>query len=264
MRAISVPSLLFVAASLMADTREVIKTTVGGKRMLEAQYFQGKSFRTETLSEDGATLKATIENFEHKAMYQLDMELREYMEWRAQSPDLILSLARWISRPQRPYESGKTVNIYYETVDTGERREFFGHTARHLFLRERHVAEAGACELTHQIEKNGWYLPRDERTKAKVAYLQVTFDLAGSGTCHDTVLKHGDPSVPGFPVLESCGSLTRQILELSNSPLDKKLFEVPNDFRKVEALPGQQPVSEFRMLGMEWEELRRALESWFN
>ena len=261
MAAVLVASL---TASLWADTHEVVRTTFAGHETVSALYLQDKNSRTEHLSGDGRQV-VTIRDAERKLGYILDLPSQKYVELVPQGPDLILSLARWIARPPRIRESGKTVNIYYQMVDTGERKQFFGFTARHLFLHERHVAEPGACDSTYQTEKNGWYLPPTESSTAHPSFrLVAAYQLAGvPAQCHDTIVNHGDPSPPGMAVLETNGSSTREVLELSHEPLDKTLFEVPAHFQKVEALPGYPSMTWSQRLQMEWAQLERAFESWF-
>ncbi len=266
MRAICVAVLLtaLLTISLRADTREVTKITVAGHETIFATYVQGNAMRTEHLSQNSSRQLVMIDRLDRKVRYILDVPARKYVEQQSQAPDLILSLAQWIARPPRNRDSGKTVNLYYETVDTGERKQFFGRTAKHLLLRERHVAEPGACNHTYDMERNGWYLPLAEPDTAQASYHLVGHiafsDRAG---CGDTVVKHGIPPSPGFPVLETNGSMTREILDLSYEPLDKTLFEVPSGFQKVDALPGYPQMSWSAYLEMEWMQLERAFESWF-
>jgi len=259
MRALGIMALLVASFTvpLRADTYEVIKTMVAGHETVFAHYLQGRNTRTEHLGGDG-TRFVEIRNFERNGWYTLDLSSRKYIEWSPPSPDLILSLAQWIARPPRTRESGKTVKVYYETIDTGERKQFFGYTAKHLLRRERHVAEPGACGQTYELERDGWYIP-PAKSDTTQAYL-----IAGSSyLCHDTIVKHGDPSPLEVPVLETNGSVTREILELSHDPLDKSLFEIPSGFQKVEALPGRRPMTWFQRFQTEWAALERAFESWF-
>ena len=260
MRAICLLAVLLVLirTPLTADTYEVIKITFAGQVSVYSQYVQGKNMRMESSSGEDAQRIATIQNFGQKTFYELDLQAHDYTESQPQGPDLILSLAQWIARPPRVSKSGKTVNVYYETIDTGERKQFFGRTAKHLLVRERYAAEPGACDQTHQTEKDGWYIP----ASAQRSYL-VGAILTGSYMCHDTVVKHGVLSLPGIAVLETNGSMTREIVELSNDPLDKSLFEIPIGFTKVEALPGRPPITWSAHLEMEWAQLGRAFESWF-
>jgi len=57
--------------------------------------------------------------------------------------------------------------------------------------------------------------------------------------------------------------MSREILEMSDDPLDKSLFEVPSGFRKVDALPGQPSMTWSERLEMEWRALEQAFESRF-
>jgi hypothetical protein len=81
--------------------------------------------------------------------------------------------------------------------------------------------------------------------------------------CHDKLIFHGKPSRPGITILERNGSFTTEVLELSDAPLDQKLFEVPSDFEKVDGLPGQPTMSASQRLTWEWALLERAFNSWF-
>lgn len=254
--------LVVLAAPLCADMREVTKITIAGHETVYAEYIQGKNRRTEDLTQDHSPRLVRIWNPERKTTYELDLQSQEYVEHRPQSADWILSLALWIARAPRVHESGKTVNIYYEAIDTGERKEFFGHTARHLLLSERHVAQPSACDQTYQVKKDGWYIPPPEAGAAKGS-IHLYGCTGFAGICHDTIVKHGVPSALGIPVLESDGELTREIVELSNDPLDKSLFEIPSRFRKIDALPGHPAVTWSERVEMECRLLEQAFESWF-
>jgi hypothetical protein len=262
-----------------ADTYLVVKVSAADYEYVFAQYLQNKSLRFENLRGPDDRRRVTIQNFDRKVMYDLDPSSRKYVE-RGGSPSFILSLALLLTRPPRVEHTGKTVNIYYETIDTGERKEFFGRTAKHLVIHERHVAEPGACQGSYQTEKNGWYVSRIDPLPATtitgsivtgsfaIASNRQTLVLAPAMArqfnCSDTVVRHGDPTSPGIAVRETSDSITREILELSNAPLDKRLFEPPSGFEKVEALPGQEAISASQRMKWELAQLGQAIESWFD
>ncbi len=122
----------------------------------------------------------------------------------------------------------------------------------------------GRCDYTHQNEKDGWYIPGEIGDASGSYHLAAYLGFGNGGICRDTVVRHGDPSPPGMSVRETDGSVTRDVLELSNGTLDSSLFEVPVGFKKVEALPGYRAVTLSERLGMEWTLLERAFESWFD
>lgn len=224
------------------------------------QYRQGKNFRTETLEPSGHTPAVTIFNFDERAMYRVDPKAKQVVEM--QRPDVLATFAAWITRRPPVRQSGKTVNIYYETIDTGERRQQFGFTARHLLLRERHIAETGACSPFFEIESDGWYLTLPDAQQP----LRSAYRLAGPVLCRDTVVTHGHAFFPGFPVQETVTmkssnpaySLSRstEVLEFSTQPLDKSLFEIPEDFKVVD-------MSWSEHLESDWNQLEQAAASWF-
>ncbi|MBV9082636.1 MAG: hypothetical protein JOZ62_08175 [Acidobacteriaceae bacterium] len=265
------------AAPLGADTRKLTKTTINGQEYVSAFYTQGHKLRTEYSSQNPLHERVTIQDSDRNVTYLLDPESRKYVESGPQTSDLILSLAQWIARPPRIRESGKTVNVYYEVVDTGERQQFFGKTAKHLRVRTRQVAEPGACQGSYTAEKDGWYLPGSERPARRIfaAYLGFSimpanqafayFDVVGSAyPCRDNIVIHGSPASPGLAVRETSRDVTVEVLEFSDAPLDSSLFQVPPGFQKVDALPGQRAMSWSERLEMEWAQLERAFESWFD
>ncbi len=260
MRAARVAILVVSALPLFAETRTVTRTS--SPETTCTSYVQGQNERTECLNQDGSHSPVTIRNSERNVIYQLDLASRKYVESQSQASDFILTLATWITRPPRFYESGKTVNIYLETVDTGERRQFFGRTAKHLVISSRQVADPGACGLTQENVKEGWYIPDSESRPTQGHYYLAGMGSRGGRICQDKLIFHGNAASPGIAVLERNGSFTTEVLELSEA-VDKKLFEVPGGFEKVVSLPGQPTMSAPQRITWEWAQLEWAFHSWF-
>ena len=263
MRAARVAMLLVSALTLFADRRTVTRTSAAGSETVCTSYVQGKNQRTGCRNQDGSNSVVTISNSERNVTYLLDLALRKYVESHSPNSDLILTLAAWITRPPRFYQSGKAVNIYSETVDTGERKQFFGRTAKHLVISWRQIADPGACGLTQEGVRDGWYIPKSESRPAQGVCYLMAMASSGGRICQDKLIFHGNPAPPGIAVLEQNGSFTTEVLELSDAPLNKKLFEVPSGFEKVDSLPGQPTMSASQRLTWEWPQLERAFNSWF-
>ncbi len=257
-----------------ADQKTVTKLTIEGRESISTHYVQGRNMRWEGSQASDALghRKATIFNFDRRSQYVLDVEAKEYVESRG--PDFLSTLAMWIRRPPRVRDSGKIVDLHVETVDTGERRQIFGHTARHLLTRERHVAQAGACSGNSEVDTDGWYVSLQRGTPRYEASLEA---LDGH-PCGDKIVVHGTKVAKGFPILEtstdkfaaSAGSpaplwsTTREVIEVSEEPLDQKLFEPPRDFKRVDSLPGGPRMSWTERLDFEWNQLEHSLGSWFD
>lgn len=247
--------------SATADTRYLVKMGDVGHEIFVRQYFRGKDMRIEDVDASGNVEHATIIKSKRRLMYRLDEPARQYTESRG--GDMITDLALLLTRAPRVYNSGKTVNVYYETIDTGERRRMFGLTARHLIIHERHVAERGACRGSFEKDREGWYMPRGSATRPEY----FTASLAAGMQCRDTVVKHGNDSDPGMPLQETIitryadpghvWSTSAEVLEFSSEPLDESLFEVPGGFQRV----GDFSWSEH--LAYDWGQVERAFSSWF-
>jgi hypothetical protein len=106
---------------------------------------------------------------------------------------------------------------------------------------------------------DGWYIPHLEALHVHTSFTA----LNSPDSCADTIVKHDDPSPPGFAVMETEGSISREVLKLSSGTLGDKLFQAPPGFKKVNALPGEQQATWFQHLESELAQLANAIESRF-
>lgn len=241
---------LSLASSAWTDTREVITETIAGHTTTATLYTQGNLLRAE----ESESSRVSISDFGRKTQTFLDMQLRRYAEMKHPEVNALESLAQWIARP--PYQSGKTVNVFYDIVDTGERQQLLGQTAKHLLIRERNVAEPGACQGSYDSHWDGWFISLTNPTRGR---------LEMRTHCVDKAIVHGDLKTLGLAVIETRGDLTRRIVELSHERLNPALFEVPADFKKVDILPGMPAQDTWaQRLKIDWFSLRYAVETWFN
>lgn len=241
--------VLLACSCALPDSFLLTRLTVDGHETNQAQYAHGRKLRFEIWDTAEAEHLFTIYDLDQHITDRVNPRLRAYDEYRPQQPDMLISFAMFLTRQSG---SGKTVNIYYETVDTGESKTFFGMTARHLMLIERHVADPGACERSSEQRKDGWYI--QSRRIAKIAYSGYLV----AGNCRDKIVRHGSPQVGLLAVSEQTGDVTRELLDFSDAPLPDSLFEVPHGFKKVEHC-----VTWSDRLGMEWSALEQAVNSWF-
>jgi hypothetical protein len=241
--------LLLLPVAALADSKIVSRQTVGQYENTSTYYRQGRSIRWDI--ED----RAQIVNGDERRMYILDLRHRTWLEQQPRAGALLV-LASWIQRPPRVRESGKTVDVWYETTDTGERREMFGRTASHLITRERRVAEAGACGRSSEIETDGWYIPPASRQRDS-AYM-----LSSNSECRDNVVTHGTRPVNGVALLETVNDgtfqRTTEVTEYSEQPLDRAVFAPPPDFRHVDSNE-----TWVQRVESDWQQVERAFESWF-
>jgi hypothetical protein len=202
-------------------------------------YEHNGSMRVQT-SGNFRFLKILIWNEPCKCAYELDPKRREYKKYI--NRDLTSYVAHLIARPHA-HKSGKTVDIYYEAIDTGQRRQILGQTARYLRVTERTVAQPGACIYSSSRDDSGWYIPRKNWKPITTWDLgekcrEHAYTAESSYTCEDKVVKHG-------------------------APLDDSLFEPPANYEKVDYWTGQEPATWRQILSWKWNELEDAISTWF-
>jgi hypothetical protein len=182
--------------------------------------------------------------------------------------------------------SGGTLTINVETIDTGERRQIFGRTARHIIRREKRIAGPGACGRSGESESDGWYTDLEERNgcittpKARTG-VAIAELITGGSACMDKIEVHATGTgVMGFPLKltttsrdatvppdgtrkEIAETFENEVTELSEEPLDPALFELPAGFTQVTAIKDQPPVPASVAIRQWWERLKRSVRSWF-
>jgi hypothetical protein len=258
----------------------VTRQVMAGFTDTRTEYVAGDRFRNEWQTQmgdrPGTAMASIVLRGERDKIFVLDMQAHEYLTYETDSRGMEPG-----SRVRPAAQSGGTLQINIDYVDTGERKEFFGHTARHIITKEKRVASPGACSRDSYSETDGWYIdqalmPQWRQTK-KNAFGVVVASVVSFGTdgkCADKMDKievHRTGVEPGFPVklntmlkseaprrdgssrpLES--SWGSEVVELKEGPLDPALFEVPGDYHKVESLRtwASAAVPQRQLTGWEW------------
>jgi hypothetical protein len=141
---------------------------------------------------------------------------------------------------QTPTRRGGIVNITSTITDTGERKEMFGFTARRIKTSMVKDASPDACDKgNNKIETDGWYIDYQLDFYCPTELRKVeTPGVISRPDCQDEIrTKSIGKARLGFPVLmtttvygadgQVASTLTNEVLELSRSPLDAALFDVP-------------------------------------
>lgn len=287
--------LMLIAASLtslapapsVTGVKIVTRQVTGGLTDTRTEYLTADRLRNEwqTQSGDrqGPQMASIIQRGDRNRVFVLDLQAREYMAYETDSRGITIGARSHAMAP-----SGGTLDIWIENVDTGERKDFFGHVARHIITKEKRVAGPGACSRGSESETDGWYIEpsimpewrQPKKPGAGVVVALVT--AAGNENClnkMDKIEVHRTGVEPGFPVKVSTtlnSEMTRgdgsqralvstwgsEVVELKEGPLDPALFEVPADFRRVDALKSWAAAVPRKPLSG-WDWLRAKLEEFF-
>jgi hypothetical protein len=151
---------------------------------------------------------------------------------------------------QAPREMrGGVVTVTNTITDTGERKEMFGFTARHIKTSVVKKASPEACDKDQKLETDGWYID-----------FQYAFDCPGQTQRYETSPTHPQPGCRdevrtktvgtarlGFPLLVTTTiyqpdgrttTATQEVLELSREPLNAALFEAPEGYALAKDMQG--------------------------
>lgn len=149
--------------------------------------------------------------------------------------------AAGVSAPSATPVRGGVVNVTNTITDTGERKEMFGFTARHIKTSMVKTASPDACDKDSKVETDGWYID-----------FQFAFDCSNQPPkyqpspvrpqpgCKDEIrTKTIGTAKLGYPLLVTTTmyqpdgrttSMTQEVLELSREPLAASLFDVPDGY----------------------------------
>jgi len=148
--------------------------------------------------------------------------------------------------PTTPTTRGGVVDYFSSIVDTGERKEMFGFTARHVKTTTEITAQPGSCNPSHRkFEIDGWYIDLSVEFNCE-AYQRPAMptDRQPGGGCRDKVnIRKQGTGKTGFPLIETTKmfaengqvqfSQTKEVLELSRATLDAALFDIPAGYTEA-------------------------------
>lgn len=285
---LSLNSLVFPGRTING-VKIVTRQVTGGFTDMRTEYLTPDRLRNEwqTSAGDwsGPPMASIIQRGERDRVFVMDLQAREYVTYETDPRGISLATQ---SRPV--VESGGTLQIWTDSVDTGERKAIFGRVARHIITHERRIASDGACSRGSESDTDGWYLdssvvPEWSQPK-KNAYGVVVASVVSAEPASnfldrmDKIEVHRSGVEPGFPVKITttvrsqvpsrrgaprllASTWGSEILELKQGPLDPSLFEVPGDFRKVDSLKNWMPASAWRHQLSGWDWLKQKLQEFF-
>jgi hypothetical protein len=223
-------------------------TTINGQKMESTVYVKGSRKRTESggmMGMGGGV--ADIEQCDMKRNVKVSDKKRMYsIEPFDDGSDTTTPTPTRTQNPKSKIEKGGTVTYISNIVDTGERKQMFGLTARHIKTSMSMQASPDACMKENMtVETDGWYIdlpefvcPMTSRPSMPTMPAErnpggcrdrITFKTTGGGKLGfalslTTTMNNGDMSF----------SQTTETLEFSKATLDAALFDIPAGYTETQ------------------------------
>jgi hypothetical protein len=254
---------------LTFTTRISTRDLFGGTKQVFSSestvYLQGDRKRTEypkngTRYVDGSYQPSLVNILRcdlHKS-FRLNMDTREYEDRPYGDPRIPPTPRVGAAMPiQGGMPSGlPTIRIETDTKDTGERKEMFGHTARHVITTIKSIPVENSQPESSETVMDGWYtdLNTDASCENLAAIRKRITELRRSGkaSSNATFVETGEPetgfvlqmkmiskttvSYPGEPNRVITSETDTRVTKFEEKPLDPALFEIPDDFHWVYSL----------------------------
>ncbi|MFN2513024.1 MAG: hypothetical protein ABR568_16585, partial [Pyrinomonadaceae bacterium] len=150
------------------------------------------------------------------------------------------------SGPAEPSRQGGVVTYTTTSIDTGERKEMFGFTARHIKSSTVTESSPDACNpMKQRIERDGWYIDFTFGLDCNQGGGSAANYPVAPGGCRDRVqFKQVGSARIGYPLMETTTmygadgkamfTSTKEVVELSRDPLDAALFDVPVGYAETQ------------------------------
>lgn len=231
------------AAEARADVKIKSRQTVQGHSYDNAVYIKGKRQRTEQMGGQSITIQ--------QCDLRRDLQIMPAMKAYTVNPydngaDAVPASAPAARRTTTERTQGGLVTSTVTTRDTGERKQMFGYTARHLVTTMETKSSPESCNpQDSKMEIDGWYIDAAFQLECDMERAARYYNpQAQGGGCRDRYeMKQVGTAKRGFPVWEKTTmfdkdggekfSTVNEVVELSQATLDASLFEAPAGYREV-------------------------------
>lgn len=234
--------LVVLSATVSADTKVKSRQTSGGQTYENTSYIKGKRQRSET--NGGQMINITQCDLRRNIMVMPATQTYMIQPYDTPSTSTANTAGR-PSAPATPNTKGGVVTSTVTTRDTGERKQMFGYTARHIITTMVMDSSPDACSPTKmKMETDGWYIDAAFALDCDLGRNYTPPQTAAGGGCRDRYeMKQIGTAKKGYPVYEKMTmfgpdgretySTINEVIEFSQATLDPSLFEPPADYREV-------------------------------
>lgn len=230
---------------ITGDFKITIKNTVAGNTSQSTTMIKGSRQRDETSMAGMSQTQVNITQCDLKRTIQINDAARKYIITSLSTDDgQTGSTGAGHTTGGGAAERGGVVTLTVNTIDTGERRDMFGFTARHLKRSTVMEPSPDACSKQKmKIENDGWYINLEYGLACENLNQAAQMSAMSQG-CRDRYqYKRTGPSNLGFPLLETTTmygddgrpnfTMSKEVTELSRQTLDAALFDIPAGYTQA-------------------------------
>src|SRR5687768_17025211 len=243
--ALAIACLITLTGIASADTKVKSRQTSGGQTYENTSYIKGKRQRSET--NNGQMIILQQCDLRRNIQMMPDAQAYIIQPYDDASNTSSTSTGRTNTQPGATTKGG-VVTSTVTTKDTGERKQMFGYTARHIITTMVMESSPEACsQVKNKMQIDGWYVDAEFALECDSGVTYRPYTPPQSGGCQDRyVTKQVGVAKKGYPVwekmtmfdpngAESFSTIT-EVVEFSHASLDASLFEVPAGYRQVSDL----------------------------
>jgi hypothetical protein len=232
---------LILTHTAFADVKIKSRQTMRGQSSENTTYIKGKRMRAEnniggmqTVNITQCDLKRTVRLMPQAQTFMID----QWQRTQSVAPTTATGQTQVVTK-------GGVITVTYTTKDTGERKQMFGYTAKHIITTMESVSSPDACSKNNsKMQFDGWYIDAAFVLNCENDQYVNGYQNQTKGGCQDRYeMKNVGTAKRGYPVLEKMTmfdetgketySVLNEVLELTNATLDAALFDVPSDYREV-------------------------------
>src|SRR5215213_3538517 len=241
--AILIACLSTLSATVSADTKVKSRQTSGGQTYENTSYIKGKRQRSETNS--GQMIM--IQQCDLRRNIQIMPQAKVYMIQPYDQPSTGSAAPNTTSTSQPgTVTKGGVVTSTVTIKDTGERKQMFGYTARHIITMMEMKSSPDACsQVNTKMEIDGWYIDAAFALDCDSSRAYTNYRPQASGGCQDRYeMKQIGTARKGYPVWEKMTmfgpnggesfSNINEVVEFSQATLERSLFDIPEGYREVQ------------------------------
>jgi hypothetical protein len=229
---------------ITGDFKITIKNTVAGNTSQSTTMIKGSRQRDETNMAMGQS-QINITQCDLKRTIQINDSARKYVITSMATDESDTTGAGHTTGAAGSAQKGGVVMMTVNTVDTGERKEMFGFTARHLKRTTMMESGPGACsENKMKIENDGWYINLEYGLACESASRPTQMGATSAQGCRDRYqYRRTGPTNLGFPLVETTTmygedgratfTMMKEVIEISRQSLDAALFDIPAGYTQA-------------------------------